>query len=800
MTTDDRGLVRLDPSKPRPTVAVIGGGIAGITSAIKLARRGYAVTLFEKADVLGGNLSSNSKDNKGGRWDVYPHIFGDWYNEFWHLLREDFGIERKDHFKRRPDVRMALIPPHGHKPETFSDVTFATVKTPTTLANLYDNCYANVLSPRDMFLFGYTYLDLVSVPATNTRTSKLLGDLDVTGYLYSRPFMNNEIAEFHDDILKVIWSMPSDMTSARAYQKLIKHTLTFPRETPFAWLINGPLGDTLMQKIEGKLEKAVGKYGGELSKGTEVLGVRLSADDTSVNITFNKKASGNAKPRKASKSFDYAVIATPARTAGNLALGDGSKDHSLVGRQPGLARLREARMGRIPVVYLYFHPDFLKEHEKDLKDLPDELTGFKHKKLKEGEVLPTGATTFSTNNYDVSIHNIASVWGSGVLKADKDEPVLVVAASRATAITAVGPEEDPGKDGEAQGLEMLNRLHDYFPFFKPGTSWGDRSLDANGKRSSDVNWDKTRVITNEEHQLFLNDTGSNHWRPRAKLVDSKDDLLCKNVFFAGEYCLTDVDMATVEAAVQSGVLAAQTLQWEHENHHTSIRMRRHTTYSSRALLVAKLATMPAAFWAAVSAMHDDARTRPENAIRLPYEVTVLAAAYWFDALRSAGHLAGHMLPGSDELNPGPVGSSGRHDRKIGIIGMMVNLAVAWAREGREIGPIAREAATDGLYEAWHTAGGRILYPDLPKTFRDKPRTQRKARERTSEADTWPELLQDALSTSRVPSKTLSDVAFGVAASTVHVLKSRPGTVKWRDAVRYAAKAYKERDDALDRDE
>jgi len=30
------------------TIAVIGGGITGVTSAYALARRGYSVTLFEK--------------------------------------------------------------------------------------------------------------------------------------------------------------------------------------------------------------------------------------------------------------------------------------------------------------------------------------------------------------------------------------------------------------------------------------------------------------------------------------------------------------------------------------------------------------------------------------------------------------------------------------------------------------------------------------------------------------------------------------------------------------------------------
>jgi uncharacterized protein with NAD-binding domain and iron-sulfur cluster len=41
------------------TVAVIGGGIAGLTAAFDLSSRGYRVTIFEEAPVLGGRLAEN---------------------------------------------------------------------------------------------------------------------------------------------------------------------------------------------------------------------------------------------------------------------------------------------------------------------------------------------------------------------------------------------------------------------------------------------------------------------------------------------------------------------------------------------------------------------------------------------------------------------------------------------------------------------------------------------------------------------------------------------------------------------
>ncbi|MEH0155713.1 1-hydroxycarotenoid 3,4-desaturase CrtD [Limibacter armeniacum] len=52
---------------------VIGAGIAGIASAIRLAVKGYDVTVFEKNDYLGGKLTSFTQD--GYRFDAGPSLF-----------------------------------------------------------------------------------------------------------------------------------------------------------------------------------------------------------------------------------------------------------------------------------------------------------------------------------------------------------------------------------------------------------------------------------------------------------------------------------------------------------------------------------------------------------------------------------------------------------------------------------------------------------------------------------------------------------------------------------------------------
>lgn len=56
----------------RPTVAIVGGGMLGMTLALRLASDGRAVTLFESAPALGGLAQPWEID--GFTWDRYYHV------------------------------------------------------------------------------------------------------------------------------------------------------------------------------------------------------------------------------------------------------------------------------------------------------------------------------------------------------------------------------------------------------------------------------------------------------------------------------------------------------------------------------------------------------------------------------------------------------------------------------------------------------------------------------------------------------------------------------------------------------
>src|SRR5450631_799866 len=89
-------------------VAIVGAGIAGLTCALRLSERGYKVTLYEKEPMLGGDLSSEYE--YGMFHDVYPHLFCDWYVNFWRIVENDLKIRRDDAFEPRMSVKLLNDP------------------------------------------------------------------------------------------------------------------------------------------------------------------------------------------------------------------------------------------------------------------------------------------------------------------------------------------------------------------------------------------------------------------------------------------------------------------------------------------------------------------------------------------------------------------------------------------------------------------------------------------------------------------------------------------------------------------
>ncbi len=80
-------------------VAVIGGGVAGLTAAVTLARRGFAVTLLEKNAYLGGKLGSWEVELSPGRKTWVSHGFHAFFPHYWNLNRFLDSLNLRRDFK-----------------------------------------------------------------------------------------------------------------------------------------------------------------------------------------------------------------------------------------------------------------------------------------------------------------------------------------------------------------------------------------------------------------------------------------------------------------------------------------------------------------------------------------------------------------------------------------------------------------------------------------------------------------------------------------------------------------------------
>nr|WP_310522257.1 FAD-dependent oxidoreductase [Polymorphobacter sp.] len=578
-------------------VAVVGAGLAGLTAALRLTQVGFQVTLFEACPELGGNLSSQQVN--GVEHDVYPHMFCQWYDNFWHLFEHDLGFSRDEHFASRPGV-MILDRGTGK---------YHQMLNATSIKAVIDNLRSGTMSAPEMFLLGFSMLDLAAHPFNRSGLDQL-DKLDVNGFIYSRGYATEPVAKMENYTLMLVWSIQSERTAAVSYQDFIKHTLTYPDHSPFAWMLKGSLAVRIIAPLEAKLRA----LGCEIRHSTRVESLRL-VDGLPVLRSLSCNGVTDTPPASEAEgeTFDQIVLAVPPEQLVDLAMfGDNDlPGDRLVDKRPALSELRRLVRVPIPVVDIYF--------KRKLEGIPKDHIGL------------------GGSRFDLTLLDISQLWTGPEFA---DHSVLVVAASDADALSSA----DPLK----QGFMMIVELNAYVTQFNPGKYWGDPD--------SDIDWDKTHFRPNDRHPLFVNDVGSWEWRPMAAYPQT-----LPRVYFAGDFCKTDVDMATVESAVQSGIAAAQALQYEDALAHdgkrrgAQIEMTPHTVYSTSSLRAAKLLLLPlaygAVFWAARDQrqrMEDSGATNiGQNQYTLSEYSLVLPMQFALDWWKSAYWLGRSFIPGDN---------------------------------------------------------------------------------------------------------------------------------------------------------
>jgi flavin-dependent amine oxidoreductase len=476
-----------------PRITIAGGGLAGLTAGLRLAERGYSVKVYEQKSMLGGNLGSR-RERDGDHLDVYPHMYLDWYHNFWALLDDVTEVNRVQMFEPFSTVKQLS---KGEFPK------FAALTDMYSPWHTMQNLFSGVGPPADMFLFGYAGIDLL---AERLNPTMRLSNVDVNAFMNARPYMTKRTAEAYDSFITRVWAIPSYLAAARDFRHYLQYSLADPK--PAYWL---PRGSAIRQVI-GPLSTALKARGVEIVTKVQVTSVSV----TDGRVTDIGLQDTKFDPRtymwlgidgtQRTEPVEDLVLAVPAAALSTLVRTSGGlTSHSVVQAAPDIAGIVRLRAQQVPIIHLYFN--------QKLQGIPPEPVGLFGSSL---------ALAFT---------DISQTWQGEPGFADRT--VLAVSSSDTTGLPGTAPLDD--------AHAMLVELAEFLSF-DPGKQWGD---------SPQIDWVRTRYDTNADAQLFVNETGTDAWRPKAASAH------ISNIFMAGDFCHSHVGMTTIESAVTTGLQAAQ---------------------------------------------------------------------------------------------------------------------------------------------------------------------------------------------------------------------------------------------------
>ncbi len=473
-----------------PQVTVAGGGIAGLSAALRLAERGYRVKVLEPSDRLGGNLGSR-EDRDGVERDVYPHMYLNWYRNFWRMLGDVTGGDPRASFTSYSTVwqlRRGEYPRFAGTRDAYS---------PWNVRHVLENLRSGVAPPADMFVFGYASVDLL---AERLHTTVQLDELSVSAFLHARPYMTDRAAEAYNSFITAVWALPSYLTSAADYQEYLEYCLADP--TPAFWLPRGPAGRVVIEPLVAHLRS----LGVEIVQGVRVARVCCGsgrAEEIEVERGGVDPESGSwgGSGESWREPVDELVLAVPPMELSRL-VRSGDPGRRIVELVPKMAELSRLRSQPIPIVHLHL--------ARRLRGVPAEPVGL------------------SASSLALAFTDISQTW-PGVFG---DRTVLALSASDPCGLPGTGPEDD--------AMAILREASEYLEF-DPGSAWGE---------SAEIDWDRSRYNSNADAKLFVNEVGTDAWRPPTRC----DGI--SNVCFAGDFCGGKMGMTTIESAVTGGIEAA----------------------------------------------------------------------------------------------------------------------------------------------------------------------------------------------------------------------------------------------------
>ena len=470
-----------------PQVSIIGAGIAGLAAAFRLVQRGFDVSLLEQNSFLGGKLGAHQR-HKGDDFHEHSyHMYLNWYHNFWNIV-DEVGV-RGSFFPQ--SVNAYLRPMSKGQPARLVE-TVDVGAIGTTLQNMF----SGLRCPPDMYIYSYSLLDLVAMPAWR---HERLQDTSVLAFMNSRGYMTDEAMSVQQDMLAKAFASPSFLTASSSFRRFLAYGLQCP--SPMMWLLGGNTEEALIGPLEAHIERTAREHGCRF----EVLRMhalnRLELDGSGQIIRLHGRAHGDPsllgashEPRGGAefvRDVDGDVIlAAPPQAVARLV------DEAVYRHAPELGNVRKLRSTPMISMDLYF-----------TRQLPG---------------LPAVIVNLQDSAFDLSFLDTSQAWGVG------GTTVLNVIASDAQAIAHY--------DQAMLKQLLINVLARYLPF-----------------DDADIDHARTYLQTNLREALFTNEVGSDELRPHTECGIG-------NLFIAGDYTHNPIDVVTIEAAVVSGLQAAEAVR------------------------------------------------------------------------------------------------------------------------------------------------------------------------------------------------------------------------------------------------
>lgn len=442
------------------SVTIVGGGLAGMTAARELLKRGFSVTIYEAADRLGGKAGAvqHGTDYDEHGW----HLFPSWYLNIWALV-EELGIRSNFVDQSRYAYMRA-----GEYPRS------VWLDSPFSFRTAYHNLFHGVLPPEMSYLYQFAILDLMSQPV---RRRAALDQVTVDGFVRGKFYGIDGVVDGLQDTVSRASAIESFEMSSMTVRNVMR--FWFRYHDPWFRVLNG----NLQEKFIAPFEESIKSIGCTVKLNCNVMG--LICRNQRIEAIEVRELSDLSSRRV---EVDNLLLAIPAPNVPSL-LGP-----NLLECAPHLADVYYLRSRIMAGMTIYFKTvigGIPKEHI-NLVDTP----------------------------YELSVIDVTKLWGR------EDGTVLCVVASDYTTLQGYLIQD-------AIPI-LLKELRRFLPFV----------LEENIRRID--------LQPHVKQPLFANTAGAWPRRPT-----STTGVL--NLFCAGDYCQTHVDLTCMEGAVTSGLLAAASI-------------------------------------------------------------------------------------------------------------------------------------------------------------------------------------------------------------------------------------------------